>query len=409
MKSNFRRAFTIIELLVVIAIIAILIAILLPTLNKVRDTALTTQSRSNLTSIGKGLATYSADNAGRQPSAVPDNLSTFGSDIIEAADNYDVFRGDTGSGSASTGDIWTGFEGLKLGEVMQGGASNQMNYWTMPPPYYNVPFQFRSGPTLTNAVYVNEGLWRTPSAKLIHDYVDGRYYGDVWYAPKDTAGMEGSEDAREAPGSFYNDPLIHGGGAPGHTSYCLSPASMWSSQVFSRANGNTASWTSPLDMATGYKSPNGHQVLTPAQKVMMGEYGWFNNNSGDQCNPWLNIEGDFSEYYPIPSWNGCEPHQFNHSPWSTPEIICFDMHVQNLNVEEMRQQNKQVASQNGGVGMWHIWHPDGGSYEERHVDGNADEGFRQKFADDRWVSWGGWVYTTDGARGKDFISGNQGY
>jgi prepilin-type N-terminal cleavage/methylation domain-containing protein len=403
MKSNFRRAFTIIELLVVIAIIGILISILLPTLNKVRDTALTTQSKSNLNTIYQGMMTYGTENEGRQPSAVPDNLSTFGGDITEAANNYDVFRGDNG-GNASQGDIWSGFAGLKLGEVMQGGASNSMNYWTMPPPFINVPFQFRSGPTLTNAAFVNEGLYRHPNAKLLHDYIDGRYYSDTWYAPKDYAGWEGTENARSMPGSFSDDSSIRGGGSPGQCSYYISPASMWSPQVLNPNNGNTGPWRSPIDMPTGYKSPSGGQVKFANQKVLLGEYGWYQNGQ-NQCNPHMQSDPDFAANYPQPTYADCEPHQFNHSPWSTPEKVNWDGSNIGLNVEEMRQQNLQIGSQNNGVGMWHVWTPDSGSLNERHVDPAADEGFRQRFADDNWCTWGGPIYTTNGARGKDHVTG----
>jgi prepilin-type N-terminal cleavage/methylation domain-containing protein len=57
-----RPAFTLIELLVVVAIIALLIAILLPSLRAAREQARSAKCLANLRSIGQGIALYIEDN-----------------------------------------------------------------------------------------------------------------------------------------------------------------------------------------------------------------------------------------------------------------------------------------------------------------------------------------------------------
>lgn len=65
--STRARAFTLIELLVVIVIIAILAAILMPVLGRVKQSAYRTQCLSNLRQVGTSILAYTNDNSYQYP------------------------------------------------------------------------------------------------------------------------------------------------------------------------------------------------------------------------------------------------------------------------------------------------------------------------------------------------------
>ncbi|MEI8195196.1 MAG: prepilin-type N-terminal cleavage/methylation domain-containing protein [Phycisphaerae bacterium] len=68
-KPGRSQGFTLIELLVVVAIIALLIAILLPSLGKARELARTAACGANLHAVGQGMAGYVTDWDGRFPAS----------------------------------------------------------------------------------------------------------------------------------------------------------------------------------------------------------------------------------------------------------------------------------------------------------------------------------------------------
>ena len=75
------KAFTLVELLVVIGIIAVLISVLLPTLAKVRQNAISAQCLSNLRQIGQALIMYAQENGGWYPPGM--SMDNGGSGTIE--------------------------------------------------------------------------------------------------------------------------------------------------------------------------------------------------------------------------------------------------------------------------------------------------------------------------------------
>jgi prepilin-type N-terminal cleavage/methylation domain-containing protein/prepilin-type processing-associated H-X9-DG protein len=128
-NMNNVKSFTLIELLVVIAIIAILAALLLPALNKARNSANQTTCKSNLKQISLAFNLYTSDNEDYLPPYLTpgwwwdqDKIGKYLnkkslSDYYPSRKN-DVFRcpADTGTYQYSYGMYWK-LSKKKLGEI----------------------------------------------------------------------------------------------------------------------------------------------------------------------------------------------------------------------------------------------------------------------------------------------------
>jgi prepilin-type N-terminal cleavage/methylation domain-containing protein len=115
--SRHRRGFTLIELLVVIAIIAILIGLLLPAVQKVREAAARAQSQNNLKQMGLAIHNWASSNNGKiwiDNVPPPSGKGNFFIQILPFIEGDTIYNNITNVGGVITPPAGTGFPPLKL-------------------------------------------------------------------------------------------------------------------------------------------------------------------------------------------------------------------------------------------------------------------------------------------------------
>ena len=108
-SSRCARAFTLVDVMVSMTVIAILISILLPSLNGARETARRVVCQSNVRQIGLGVVMYADDHKGRLPASQFLSDSRYGGREVAAPQNMLTLRvGESEEWSNSGSQGWDG-------------------------------------------------------------------------------------------------------------------------------------------------------------------------------------------------------------------------------------------------------------------------------------------------------------
>ena len=309
-----RRAFTIVELLVVVSIIALLIALLLPAVQKGRDKALVSQSVGNLKNLASANELYAADWGDRQFTACPDdaglvqgNCTTYLQTIACPPQQLLGWEG---------GAIWGYFLGSS-GKCAQYGWPEACYNWII---YVPMQFGTASNPGGGNAF----GSFRMPGIKAFNAYVSGKFYDPTFYAPKDVVPLANISKYFTTPAQFAYDGVNYE-----DSSYCWSPAAMFDAQVFGK-NGVVSGYTAPTTFPTAYRSPPVSRCRYPSLKTRMIEHNWLQKTPDSLIN--TNFAGGKTAWF------------YNHGYTSEPASLFFDGHIELVGCMRAQQAEQRAGN-----------------------------------------------------------------
>ncbi len=428
-KKQLEQGFTIVELLVVISIIALLIGILVPAVQKARDSAKVTQSKSNIHQVMLALQTYASDHNDRNFTAAPDNLSTGerrGMNMSQAIDELS--------------EPGTAFDlGIRLGNV---GEDDSGIVYSMSKSYVGdvcgvAPYCFQSGKTESLTGRPGYGVWRYPNAMQVAEYMDGDTLHDAYFAPKDEVPLRAIEDCDDVTGSYCLTAAmaesVLGNPAGGTvqsnmfavpSSYCISPCMMYNPGVYQlhmTSNPNQRRLpTDPMWLQRGFKPPALDQARYPSHKTWLMEHNWLQNtDTSNECNrshvekgTWF-VTLDGGAY-----GDGCTPGHFNTHPDSSPVTVFADGAVKTYIVNDFITDSARVdADPANGDPLGGLWMTSEKMTQlgDLAIPGESsafDNGPNTEYFSDVAeiksggdpLDWGGHTHTKDGIRGRDKLA-----
>jgi len=267
------------------------------------------------------------------------------------------------------------------GNGVPNGVYRSFRYFQSPPQVANhtlvQPITFQ-GPS--NLLYF--GSFRLGNSRNFSQYVSGKFYDKVFYAPKDnivTAKIE-KDGCFEDPGEYCDNPPIPGvGDIPAWCSYVLSPAGMYAPEVLQ--NKDKGGYKNPWTLPGGFRSPGMGQARFPSLKTHMLEHHWLQNRRTD-CNP-----GFTGGAYGV-----CEPFYFNHGWESAPVTLFYDGHTESVGTREAIRADGRMSVQMGWGTGWGLWSRDTSF---------GVNGYFINFSYDQ-ANTSYHILTTDGILGRDF-------
>ncbi len=399
--------FTIVELLVVISIIALLVGILVPAVQKARDSAKVTQSKSNIHQVMVALANYATDHNDRNYSAAPDGLasgSRKGMDCDEAIMDY---QGPMSGGNTPLG--------LELGTYGESGGMYAF-YMAM---FSNggdesggvVPYCFdeSNSKTFSTTGKVGFGVWRYPNAGQVATYMGGDPLHAGYFAPKDIIPARALEGCDDIPATYcpstnmasFNSLLSANDGlwtsellqAP--SSYCISPALMYNPAAYQWDMRSGSFPIDPMDISRGFKPPSTDQAKYPGHKTWLMEHNWLQNVDNNECG--INWDPMYGSWFQQGdgTWDGCEPEHFNSGRKSEPVTVMIDGSTTMFSVMDAVSDSNRVKADDpyNNQGLW-LQSP--GGYM-------GNDGYWAGYATD-WAQWSGHTHTMNGIRGQDRLA-----